>query len=203
MSSHRDDCRFAFLDIETTGLDRDRNYILEVAWVFTDAYFQQISDPKSFLVGHDDWSIVLDQIDQSEFLTDMHSTSGLYRDLKDFSVEKFPMDYILTEFINDALAYGAPEIPFKFAGYSVSFDREFLRSNGWVDIIDSGSRGFQMHHRILDISSIIQFFDGAGVPVPFIPNDNAHRALDDSIHAMRTVQAMTREIGLDFSYETE
>lgn len=195
-----DDLTFAFLDIETTGLDRDENYILEVAWVFTDAHFNQISEPKSFLVDQVNWELVMHQIDSSEFLTDMHKTSGLYQDLIDPEVEKTPMFDIMNAFIQDAKDHGAPTRPFRFAGYSVSFDREFLRANGWWPIIESKIAGFQMHHRILDISSIIQFFEGVGIMVPFIPNDNAHRALDDSIHAMKTVQAMGREVGIDFSY---
>lgn len=198
MISHRDDVRFAFLDIETTGLDRKNNYILEVAWLFTDAYFQQVSEPKSFIVDHDerDFERAIQQIDESPFLTNMHGVSGLYDDLKDPEVEKTPMLDILAEFIMDARDHGAPEIPFRFAGYSVSFDREFLAEHGWYNLINSSVLGMQMHHRILDISSMIQLFEGAGRDVPFIVNDNAHRGLDDSIHAMRTVQEMAKAIGL-------
>ncbi len=190
--------RFAFLDVETTGLDRVSNYILEVAWVFTDAYFQQVSEPKSFLVKQEldgDTARSFEQIDESEFLTDMHTTSGLYQDLKTPEVEKVPMSFIRDTFARDAIEQGAPATPIRFAGYSVSFDREFLRANGWYELIETKSFGFQMHHRILDISSLIQFFDGAGIDVPYIVNENAHRALDDSLHAMKTVQAMAKEVG--------
>lgn len=193
-----DDHHFAFLDIETTGLDRSSNYILEVAWVFTDAWFNQISVPKSFIVDqtrvHEDF--VMGQIDASEFLTNMHKTSGLYADLTNPAVPKMRMSDILGVFVEDALQHGAERIPFRFAGYSVSFDREFLRTNGWYELIETKSLGFQMHHRILDISSLIQFFEGAGVRVPVIENKNAHRALDDALHAMKTVQAMVGECAL-------
>lgn len=195
--SHRDDVRFAFLDIETTGLDRDLNYILEIGWVFTDAYFQQISEPKSFLVDHDgSWGSVIRQIEESEFLTNMHTESGLYQDILDERVEKTAMVDILSAFVDDAVDNGAPTIPFRFAGYSVSFDREFLRSNGWHSLIETDALGFQMHHRILDISSLLQFFDGIGLQVPYIDNANAHRAINDSIHAMKTVQSMALDMGL-------
>lgn len=192
-----DDHHFAFLDIETTGLDRSGNYILEIAWVFTDAWFNQISVPKSFLVDNGPEIVTaLGQIESSEFLTNMHTTSGLYQDLTDPSHPRMKMSDILDLFVEDALEHGAESIPFRFAGYSVSFDREFLRSNGWYELIETKSLGFQMHHRILDISSLIQFFEGAGVPVPFIVNDNAHRALDDALHAMKTVQAMAGECAI-------
>lgn len=193
-----DDYRFAFLDIETTGLDRDENYILEVAWVFTDAHFQQVSEPKSFIVDHgpDEIDNAVAQIIESDFLMNMHGTSGLYQDILNGRGEWRSMFEIMSEFADDATAQGAPTVPIRFAGYSVSFDREFLRSNGWWPLIEAKTLGFQMHHRILDISSLIQFFEASGRQVPFIENPNAHRALDDSIHAMRTVQEMSREISL-------
>jgi oligoribonuclease (3'-5' exoribonuclease) len=196
MVSHRDDCRYAIIDCETTGLDPEGNHVIEVAWLFVDAYFQQISDPLSFIVSlsDDDYQEAIQQIEESEFLTDMHSTSRLLQDLLAPDVETTPMSEIVEAFVADAKMYGAGLIPFKFAGYSVSFDREFLRFNGWRDLIESDVYGFQMHHRIMDISSVIQFFNGVNIPVPYIENENAHRALDDVIHSMRTLQAMARSV---------
>jgi hypothetical protein len=53
---------------------------------------------------------------------------------------------------------------------------------------------FQMHHRIMDISSNIQMWDAADRDVPYVVNENAHRALDDAMHAMKVAQTMRDEI---------
>ena len=196
MTSYPDDCRYAVLDCETTGLDRDGNYILEISWLFIDAWFRQLSEPRSYMVKLTpaQYDEAIEQIDENVYVKKMHIDSGLYDDLEDDAVEKIPMHEILDAFVEDALAHGADRIPFKFAGYSVSFDREFLRANGWYDLIESKRLGFQMHHRILDISSILQFFEGSLLDVPYIENENAHRALNDVIHSMQTLQAMRRSV---------
>ena len=196
MTSHPDDCRYAVTDCETTGLDRDGNYILEISWVFADAWFRQISEPRSYMVKLPpaQYDEAIEQIEGNGFVKKMHIDSGLYDDLEDDDVEKTPMHEILDALVADALEHGADRVPFKFAGYSVSFDREFLRSNGWYDLIESNRRGFQMHHRILDISSIIQFFDGALLDVPYIENENAHRALNDVLHSLKTLQALAHSV---------
>ncbi|UDL16496.1 exonuclease [Microbacterium phage Zooman] len=196
MTTYPDDCRYAVIDCETTGLDRDGNYILEVSWLFIDAWFRQVSQPQSYMVklppGHYEDAIA--DIEANGFVKKMHIDSGLYDDLEDDSVEKIPMHEILDIFVEDALANGADRMPFKFAGYSVSFDREFLRVNGWFDLIESNRLGFQMHHRILDISSILQFFEGSHLDIPYIENENAHRALNDVVHSMQTLQALSRSV---------
>jgi len=179
---------YAFLDIETTGLVPNENYVLEVAWVLTDYRFEPISEPKTFLVFQPNPELVFSQIDNSDFLTNMHKTSGLYDALStDLSL---PMYQILDEFIQDAVDHGAQTEDVKLAGYSISFDRDFLKAHGWYDLFESKVLPFQMHHRIMDISSNIQMWDAADRAVPHVVNQNAHRALDDAVHAMLTAQAM-------------
>jgi oligoribonuclease (3'-5' exoribonuclease) len=186
---------FAFLDVETTGLSPSANYVLEVAWVLTDNKFNQISEPRTYLVDHIHNPDVLRQIQKSSFLMNMHMTSGLYQDLEAAEAEDvFSMEMILDAFIADALEHGAPEDYVRLAGYSVDFDRNMLKAHGWYELFETGEYPFQMHHRIMDISSNIQMWEAADRQVPYVVNENAHRALDDALHAMKVAQAMRDEI---------
>jgi oligoribonuclease (3'-5' exoribonuclease) len=186
---------FAFLDVETTGLDPVDNYVLEVAWQFTDSRFNPIGENRSYIVDHGlEEPNVAAQIRGSEFITKMHSESGLLKDLANQDVLKLRMDDILDAFAVSALEVGAANDQVRLAGYSVSFDREFLRENGWRDLFESKFFGFQMHHRILDLSSVIQLFEAADREVPSTWNNNPHRALDDALDALEKAQLMAREI---------
>jgi len=186
---------FAFLDVETTGLDPVDNYVLEVAWQFTDDRFNPIGEGQSWIVDHGlREPTVAAQIRDSAFITNMHSESGLLLDLANPSVPKLRMDDILDAFVDSALDVGAANDQVRLAGYSVSFDREFLRENGWRDLFESKALGFQMHHRILDLSSVIQMFEAADREVPSTYNENPHRALDDALDALEKAQLMAREI---------
>lgn len=190
---------FAFTDVETTGLSRFKNYILEVAWVITDEQFNVLSRPaRSFIVDHgsEEW-LVAEQIKNSPFILNMHSESGLLADLADPETVKVPMEDIQNAFVQDLISLGRIDSQVRFAGFSVSFDREFLRENGWSYIIDEDTDSpFHMHHRILDLSTNKQMYDAAGVPVPqpAVANENPHRALDDAFEALGVAQAVRDNI---------
>lgn len=188
---------FAFLDVETTGLSPVDNYILEVAWVMTDEHLNVLPRaPKSFIVDHgEDEAEVADQIKNSPFILNMHSKSGLLADLANPEVKKLRMEDILNEFVLGVVALGRTNDQVRFAGYSVSFDREFLRANGWGEILNEDSKSpFHMHHRILDLSSVRQMYDAARVDQPEIsPNENPHRALDDALDALSFAQAVRND----------
>lgn len=190
---------FAFLDCETTGLSPRDNHILEVAWVFTDYQFNVLSrSPQSYIVDHgEDEAEVAQQIKDSPFITNMHSESGLLRELADPEALKLPMEKILDTFIQDVKFLGLQDDQVRLAGYSVSFDREFLRHNGWGSVFnEDSSADFHMHHRILDLSSVIQLYAAAGrdVPVPAVQNANPHRALDDALDALHVAQGMRDDL---------
>ena len=192
---------FAFTDVETTGLDPQGNFILEVAWRLTDYRFEPLSEPKTFIVEHGlRWPEVAQQIRDSEFLTNMHQTSGLLGDLSNPEVEKTWMEDIVDAFVLDALNVGAATDMVRFAGYSVSFDREFLRAHWWKNLIETKDYGFQMHHRIMDLSSVIQMWQAADLQEPSTWNDNPHRALDDALDSLAKAQAFRDELSMLKAY---
>lgn len=158
---------FCFLDIETTGLDPDRDEILEIAWVFTDAEFNRITSHQ-FLI-EPDWSRFAERVRDNQVVYHMHSQSGLLADLYQDRLSNL-------DEVSEALLADAAQVPGKphMAGFSVSFDRDFLRSKGLRSMIE---RTF--HHRLLDLSSMKLFLDTANVSYAKAGNPCPHRAMWD------------------------
>ena len=189
---------FCFLDTETTGLSGKKNFVLEVAWQLTDEKFNPVSTPRTFLVDHPNrWEEVFSQIHGNPFIQNMHTENGLIADLtrtdppSDFAT----MGDIMHTFAVDVLSNGGASQDVRLAGYSIHFDRMMLKKNGWKELWKTKDLGFQMHHRLLDLSSVLQMYQAAGRPAPSTFNETPHRALPDALDALVLAQLMRDDIG--------
>lgn len=175
---------YLFIDTETTGLSPTKDHLLEVAWVITGNTFEQISEPRTFLVDHEwEWNDVWVAISQADpVVREMHTKSGLIHDLEVPSDEGFftlseIRDYLASD-LRQAQSFGGP---IHMAGLSVQFDRAFLVANGFGGrILGPGvDRDTLVHHRQLDLTSIKLMLGSAGIPFETPHNEGAHRALND------------------------
>lgn len=183
---------FSFIDVETTGLDPVDDFILEVAWVLTDEKFNQLTEPKTFLIKQDDDSAVVARLQSNPFVIKMHQKSGLWVDMA--VSPGVSLDAAMTAFVEDVEGVRSSEDMVRFAGYSVSFDKEFLRVNGWRTLLETKDLAFQLHHRIMDLSSCIQLYEAAGRQIPNTYNENPHRALEDALDALNLAQLMKEDL---------
>lgn len=176
--------RILFLDLETSSLDPDEGRILEIGAILV----------TSDLVERSRWEALLPPppIDGWVDTIDMHRRSGLLGDLmRTCSLEGWtdsPQDYdaaaaaaerSLLEWL--VLDHEVPARRLELAGYSIHFDRSWLRSHlprfaSWLS------------HRMIDVSSIRQL-DRRWRPVEEEPSkgDARHRALADCEHALATL----------------
>lgn len=182
---------FAFVDIETTGLDPLHDHVLEVAWLITNADLQPVSDARTFLVEHgDEWGDVFAKIREEPKVAAMHSESGLMQDL--FAKPAIPMLDIADAFRADLYnSLSTNEEAAHLAGFSVHFDRDFLANRWPSGIIKS------MHHRLFDLSAMKLMALSAGIPYPDIHNPRPHRALSDvqeSLAFAQSVQFALRKV---------
>ncbi|MCB9413146.1 MAG: oligoribonuclease [Actinobacteria bacterium] len=164
-----------WIDCEMTGLDLDRDALVEVAVVVTDENLAPLDDgidlviapPAEALAGMD------------PFVVDMHTTSGLLPELAD--------GITLEQARDEVLAYIRRHVPearkAPLAGSSVHMDRSFL-SRDMPEIVD------HLHYRIIDVSSLKELVRRWYPRVYFAAPQKrgGHRALADILDSIRELQ---------------
>jgi len=165
-----------WIDCEMTGLDVEKDALVEVAVLVTDSELN-VLDEQGFSVVIKPRPESLDNM--GEFVTNMHRESGLLElldsGLEISSAEKKVLDYI-KQFAPEAKT--AP-----LAGNSIGTDRMFL--NRYMKELDA-----HLHYRNVDVSSIKELVRRWYPKIYFqLPKkDGGHRALADireSINELR------------------
>lgn len=175
---------FIWLDIETTGLDPDREIILEIGVIiandskgcdFTETAVEQTLITPYDFAGRSAREIIENMHPR---VVDMHTKNGLLAELADPS---------LCATIGEADDYFAALVPDglpSIAGNSVgSFDLQFLRRH-------MPKFAARLSHRVFDVSTLIRtertYGDSAGMVEV---KADAHRALADARASLATARA--------------
>lgn len=165
---------FLGIDLETTGLSPEDDYILEVGWKLLTRSFSSLSSTQSAVVTPT--RKVWRRIQQDSLVYDMHEKSGL---LKDLEKDTLPLEDIEDLIINkmveaEKVWWNSPEkgVNWHLIGSSVHFDKVFIDKH--MPLLSE-----KLHYRILDVSSIELFMQGIGMPVERRENPGKHRAMSD------------------------
>ena len=176
--------RLVWLDLEMTGLDPDRDSILEIATIVTDAELNElavgpvhaISHPESVLQRMDSWN------------TEHHRASGLWGRVLSSRVDLRRAEQDTLEFLGHWTAQGASPL----CGNSVCQDRRFL-----YRLMPQLERWF--HYRNLDVSTLKELaLRWAPQVVAANIKENRHEALSDireSIAELRHYRGCMGELG--------
>lgn len=169
-----------WLDLETTGADREKDCILEVGWVLTDADLVEIICGSDLVEpAIEDW---MDRIKSNQVVLDMHDDNGL---IVAMEIGLASNDLIHSELVADLILEEIQEKGAKrrrtiLAGSGVShFDRDFLRLE-MPALLDF------LSYPQLDVGQFRRFMRQAGLDDvvrsrPTAPNAKAHRGLDDAL----------------------
>jgi oligoribonuclease len=166
---------FCFLDIETTGLDPNKDVILEVALVLTD------SDLNELVAYHYPVKYELDNDDfWPDIVREMHTVSGL---MEEVFKEVGPPVGTVDLNIEDDLIYWKSLQEWErlhLAGNSIHFDASFLK-------VHMPRAAAVFHHRMLDISSF-KLLGGTVGRELVVDNENPHRALNDAYESLASAR---------------
>ena len=135
--SHAD--RLIWIDLEMTGLDTDRDGILEIATVVTDGDLCVLATGPEFAIAHP--LSTLDGMD--EWNRNQHGNSGLWRRVLEEGVPLAEAEASTLAFLREWVPAGASPM----CGNSICQDRRFMHR-----LMPSLERHF--HYRNLDVSTV-------------------------------------------------
>lgn len=158
-----------WIDCEMTGLDPERDKLLEIAVVITNGDLEPVDSQLSFVIrtGKE----TLDNM--NEWCVKQHGLSGLTADC-------LASEYTLEDVSRSVLEYVKDRIPKKrvgiLAGNTVHMDRAFL-ARYMPELID------HLHYRLIDVSTIKElcrrWYPEATEAMKTMEKETRHRALDD------------------------
>ncbi|XP_063073686.1 small fragment nuclease [Engraulis encrasicolus] len=173
--------RMVWVDLEMTGLDIDKDEIIEMACIITDSELNILAEGPNLIIHQPDE--LLDGM--SEWCQTHHGNSGLTQAVRDSKISVRDAEQEFLSFIQKYTPAGQCPL----AGNSVHADKRFL---------DKFMPEFmrQLHYRIVDVSTVKELCRR------WYPEDyrkapskkGSHRALDDIRESIKELQFYRRAI---------
>ncbi len=161
----RKDGLLVWMDLEMTGLDPDRERIIEIATIITDAELRPIKEGPEFVIRQPD--AILDAMD--DWNTSHHGASGLTDRVRRSKVSESEAEELTLSFIS---RYATRARMAPLAGNSIHQDRRFLER--YMPRLND-----YLHYRNVDVSTIKELAKRWYPNVEPYAKKNAHRALED------------------------
>jgi oligoribonuclease len=179
-----------WMDLEMTGLDPDRDRIIEIAVIVSGGSLEPLVEGPDLAIHQA--AEVLDGMD--EWNTQHHGASGLVERVRASDLDEAAAEARVIEFLRDHVAEGVAPL----AGNSVHQDRAFLRRwmprlHGWL------------HYRNVDVSTVKEL---ARRWAPTVLEEapvkaGNHRALDDIRESIRELAYYRTSLGPSWRPESE
>ncbi len=169
------DGRLVWIDCEMTGLDLDRDALVEIAVVVTDSELNVLGEGVDIVIRPPDEALV----DMNPVVVQMHTASGL--------LDELPNGVTLADAEAHVLAYVREHVPeprkAPLAGSSVYTDRGFITRD--LPALDA-----HLHYRLVDVSTIKElsrrWYPRAYFAAP--AKHGGHRALADILESIEELR---------------
>jgi len=156
--------RLVWMDLEMTGLEPDRDTIIEMATIVTDGELNIIAEGPEIVI-HQDASLFAGMDDWNK---EHHTKSGLWQKVVASKISLAEAEAETLAFIK--MHCGEKESP--LCGNSIWQDRRFLVR--YMPKIEQ-----YMHYRLVDVSTIKELAVRWYPDLKFAKKKGSHRALDD------------------------
>ena len=165
--------RMVWIDLEMTGLDLERESIIEIATVITDSELNilatgpnlAIKVPQKLLDGMDEWN------------TRHHHGSGLVQRIHAEGKDLNDAEQATVEFLKEWIEPGTAPL----CGNSVWNDRQFLAKE-MPAVLEL------LHYRMVDVSTIKELARRWYPKTPSYAKKGAHLALDDILESIEELK---------------
>jgi len=156
-----------WIDLEMTGLDPERDVIVEIATLITNDELEIIAEGPDLVIHHSDEALSI----MNDYVRNMHETSGLLTEIEQSSISMEQAGMETLQFIQSHVQE-AGSVP--LCGNSIGTDRRFL-IKAFPEIDNF------LHYRCIDVSTIKELARRWNPDVlTNAPKKNGgHRALND------------------------
>jgi len=156
--------RLIWIDLEMTGLDPERDFILEIATVVTDDQLELVAEGPNLAVNQPDEVLLF----MEEWSMIHHKESGLLDRVKSSSCDCRSAEQETLEFLSPLCKKGESPL----CGNSVGQDRQFLKK--YMPTLESF-----FHYRNIDVSTIKELVRRWYPSLPLYKKQKTHLALSD------------------------
>ncbi|XP_070839868.1 small fragment nuclease [Chaetodon trifascialis] len=167
--------RMVWVDLEMTGLDIEKDRIIEMACIITDSDLNILAEGPNLIINQPDSLLE----GMSEWCKEHHGKSGLTQAVRDSKITVEQAEYEFLSFIRQHTPPGQCPL----AGNSVHADKRFLDKY-------MPQFMYHLHYRIIDVSTIKELCR-RWFPEEYkmVPHKKAtHRALDDISESIKELQ---------------
>ncbi|XP_076606373.1 small fragment nuclease isoform X1 [Chaetodon auriga] len=167
--------RMVWVDLEMTGLDIEKDQIIEMACIITDSDLNVLAEGPNLIINQPDSLLE----GMSEWCKEHHGKSGLTQAVRDSKITVEQAEYEFLSFIRQHTPPGQCPL----AGNSVHADKRFLDKY-------MPQFMYHLHYRIIDVSTIKELCR-RWFPEEYkmVPHKKAtHRALDDIWESIKELQ---------------